>query len=205
MNATNRGINRAVLFAVGLVLLAAGAAVILASAWPTAAEIWRSSAAAAVSWMQDAESSSAVSDATTLSGFTIGVLAVLAFVIVVAIVVIAKLGGGRSSVVIRDENGDGAQGAVVVRQAFASDAITRSLAHRGEILTSRVSAGRVRGTDVLHVSVTPRQNTSPAEVAETVTGLVDSLAVLTGRQTPTLVSVRSGVRARFAAEQPRVD
>ncbi|MGI6879610.1 hypothetical protein [Microbacterium sp. gxy059] len=205
MNATNRGVNRAVLFLVGLVLVAAGSAVVLASVWPVAARIWGTWTGTAVSWMQDADEASRLSDGTTLSGFAIGVLAVLLVIIVGAVTVIARLGGGRSSVVIRDEAGDGVQGPVVIRQGFASDAITQSLASRGEILASRVSASRVRGTDVLHVSVTPRQNTSPLDVAGTATRLVDNLAILTGRETPTLISIRSGVRARLAGDQPRVD
>jgi len=205
MNATNRGTNRAILLLTGLILLAAGACTVLASAWPVAAQAWEAWAGGAVSWMQDADESSRLSDATTVSWLTIGVLAVLLVIAVGAVAVIARLGGGRSSVVICEESGEGAQGAVVIRQGFASDAITHSLASRGEILTSRVSASRVRGEDVLHVSVTPRQNTSPVDVAETVARLVDNLARLTGRETPTLVSIHSGVRARLAADQPRVN
>lgn len=205
MNATNRGTNRTVLLLAGLLLLAAGACTVLTSVWPVAAQNWEAWAGTAVSWMQGADESSRLSEATTVSGLTIGVLAVLLVIVVVAVVVIVRAGGGRSSVVIREESGDGAQGSVVIRQRFASDAITHSLASRSEILTSRVSASRVRGEDVLHVSVTPRQNTSPVDVAETVTRLVDNLTVLTGRETPTLISIRSGVRARLAADRPRVN
>lgn len=204
MNATNRATNRAILLLAGVILLATGVCAILASLWPVAAQTWEAWAGRAVSWMQAVDESSRLSDATTLSGLTIGVLAVLLVIVVGAVAVIVRLGGGRSSVVIREESGEGAQGSVVIRQGFASDAITHSLASRGEILTSRVSASRVRGNDVLHVSVTPRQNTSPIDVAETVTRLVDNLAILTGRETPTLVSIHSGVRARFAADQLRV-
>ncbi|WP_229730845.1 hypothetical protein [Microbacterium faecale] len=197
--------NRTVLFGLGLVLLVAGGGAVLASVWSVATGIWESWTATAVSWMQDAAHASRVSEATTLSGVTIAALALVLVIVVGAMVVIVSLGGGRSSVVVRDETGDGAQGPVVIRQRFASDAITRSLAARGEILTSQVSASRVRGTDVLHVSVTPRRNTSPVDVAATVTRLVDNLATLTGRETPTLISIHSSVRARLAADQSRVD
>lgn len=205
MNATNRATNRIVLFLAGLILLAAGVCAILALVWPVAAQTWEAWAGTAVAWMQEVDESSRLSDGLTVSGLVIGVLAVLLVVVVGAVAVMIRLGGGRSSVVIREENGQGSQGAVVIRQGFASDAITRSLHSRGEILSSRVSASRVRGTDVLHVSVTPRQNTSPAEVAETVTRLVDNLAILTGRETPALISIHSGVRARLAGDRPRVN
>jgi hypothetical protein len=205
MNATNRGVNRIVLLLAGMVLLTAGAAVLLATVWPVASAIWGDWSRAAISWMQRADDASRVSTTSTLSGFTISVLAVLLLIVVAAVVVIARLGGGRSSVMIRDDSADGTPGAVVIRQGFASDAITGSLASRRDILASRVSASRVRGEDVLHVSVTPRQNTSPVEVAETVTRLVDNLATLTGRQTATCISIHAGVRARFAADRPRVE
>lgn len=204
MNATNRGVNRTVLLLAGLVLLSAGAAALLASVNPVAATTWGRWSQSAISWMQGAEDATRISGTSPSSGFTISVLAVLLLVIVGAVVVIARLGGGRSSVMIREETGDGVHGAVMIRQGFASDAITGSLAARPDILTSRVSASRVRGEDVLHVSVTPRQNASPLEVAETVTRLVDNLATLTGRQTPTCISIHAGVRARLAADQPRV-
>jgi hypothetical protein len=197
--------NRVILFIAGSVLLAAGGAAVLASVWPAASEIWAAWTGTAVSWMQDADEASRISDATTVSGFTVGVLAVLLIIVVAAVVVLSRLGGGRSSVVIRDDAGDGARGPVAIRQGFMSDAINHSLASRREILASRVSASRVRGAEVMHVSVTPRQNTSPVVVAGMVTRLVDNLAVLTGRETPTLISIHSGVRARFAGDQPRVD
>ncbi|MGF3057472.1 hypothetical protein [Microbacterium sp. YY-01] len=205
MSATNRGVNRTVLFLSGLVLLAAGSATVATSVWRAASQVWGTWSKAALSWMQDADEASRISDATTSSWLTIGVLVVLLVIVVGTVVVMARLGGGRSSVVIREESGDGPQGSVVIGQGFASDAITHSLASRGEILTSRVSASRVRGNDVLHVSVTPRQNTSPVDVADTVTRLVDNLATLTGRETPTLISIHSGVRARLASDQPRVN
>lgn len=204
MNGTNRAVNRVALLLVGAVLLAAGGVVLLTSLWPAAATLWNKWVPAAVSWMQETDDASRIPAAGTASWFAIGVLAVLLIVITMSVVVIARLGGGRSSVVIRDESGQGAQGAVVVRQGFASDAITRSLSERDEILSSSVSAGRVGGTDVLHVSITPRQNTSPVDVARRASRLLSNLATLTGRDIPALISIRSSVRARLAADQSRV-
>lgn len=204
MNATNRGVNRIVLMLVGLVLLVAGGAVVAVAVRPAAGDIWRSGASSATRWMREVDGQSRISDAATVSWFMLGMIAVLSLVVVVAVIVIARLGGGRSDAVIRVESGEGPQGPVTIRHGFASDAITRSLAAHDEILSCRVSARRVRGADVLHVSVTPRQNTSPVDVAAAVTRLVDNLATVTGEETPTLVSIRSGVRARLAADRSRV-
>lgn len=205
MNATNRGLNRVILFVVGVLLIASGGAVTTAMLWPMAGDLWKTGISSAVAWMQDAHEASLISEATTLSWFVLALLFVLLLVVVAAVLVIAQLGGGRSNVAVRFERGEGAQGAVTIRQAFASDAITHSLRGHGEILSSRVSTRRLRGEDVLHVSVTPRQNVSPVNVASTVTDLLDNLAVVMGRETPTLVSIRSGIRSRLAADQSRVN
>ncbi len=205
MNATNRAVNRTILLFTGLLLLASGAAAAAAVLWPAAGNAWQTSMSAAKEWMVNADQVTRISEATTVSWFTVAFLALLLLVVVFAIVVIARLGGGRSSSVIREEAREGVQGAVTIRQGFAADAITHALTGREEILSTRVDTRRVRGSDVLHVSVTPRQNTSPADVAGTVTMLVDNLTTLTGRETPTLVSIRSGIRSRLAADQSRVN
>ena len=205
MNATNRGLNRVILFVVGVILIGMGAAAVMAILSPDAGRLWKSGLATGVEWMLSADERSRISDATTFSGLTLGILALLAVVVIVAVMVIARLGGGRSGVVIREEAVAGAQGSVTIRHGFAADAITQSLAAHDEILSSKVGARRLWGADLLHVSVTPRQNASPVDVAETVTDLVDRLAQLLGREVPTLVTIRSGIRSRLAADQSRVD
>ncbi|KUF07704.1 hypothetical protein [Leucobacter sp. G161] len=204
MNATNRGVNRAVLFVVGAVLLAAGGAVFAAIVWPSAADLWQTGMTNAQAWLRDTETSTRLHESTTVSWLAVAALAVLLALVVIAVVIIARLGGGRSTTVTRAEAEGGTVGAVTISHSFAADALTDSLARHDEILASRVSAGRVQGEDVLHVSVTPRQNTSPVEVATLVTTLIDNLALLTGRESPAFVSIRSGVRSRLAADKSRV-
>ncbi|KAM9861737.1 hypothetical protein ACI1US_02389 [Leucobacter sp. BZR 635] len=204
MNATNRGVNRAVLLVVGAVLLVAGAAALLAVVWPAAADLWQTSMTNADTWLRDTESSTRLHESTTVSWLAIAALALLLAIVVVAVVIISRLGGGRSTTVTRAEAADGPVGAVTIAHGFAADALTDSLARHDEILASRVSAGRVQGEDVLHVSVTPRQNSSPLEVAALVSTLIDNLALLTGRESPAFVSIHSGVRSRLAADKSRV-
>lgn len=205
MNATNRALNRIVLFAVGVVLVGAGAGVAMAALWPAARKVWQHIMTSASGWLSAMDRTFRISEATTVSWFTVAVLAALLLIVVAAVIVIACLGGGASTAVIREEAADGPQGAVTIRDGFASDAITHSLSSKDEILSSRVSARRIRGANVLHVSVTPRQNTSPVYVAKTVTTLIDNLTTLTGRMTPTLISIRSGIRSKIAADQSRVE
>ena len=57
---------------------------------------------------------------------------------------------------------------------------------------------------MLHVSVTPRQNTDPREVVDHIDRLLTNLATLTGRDTETYVSIHTGLRARLAHDQRRL-
>jgi len=57
---------------------------------------------------------------------------------------------------------------------------------------------------VLHVAVTPRQNTDPRMLADHVDRLLANLATLTGRETETYISIHTGLRARLAHDQRRL-
>lgn len=205
MNATNRGVNRVILLIAGILLICVGSATVMPILWPVAGDLWKGWLSTGVDWMVSADNASRISEATTVSWFTLAFLTLLVLLVVITVLVVARLGGGRSSVVIREEAEGEVQGSVTIRGGFAADAITQSLASHDEILSSKVNARRLWGADVLHVSVTPRQNVSPVEVAETVTGLVDRLATLLGREISTLVTIHSGIRSRLAADQSRVN
>ena len=96
------------------------------------------------------------------------------------------------------------EGRITVTDGFASEALKNALGERDEILSSRVSAGEVGKESVLHVAVTPRQNTSPRDVAEHVDTLVTNLAALTGQNLRAYISIHSGLRAKLARENTRV-
>ncbi len=205
MNSTNRGLNRAVLLVVGLVLLAVGAAVGTAVLWPAFGDAWKTTVGGAVNGLQSAHQASRVADGTTVSWVAIGVLGAMALVVIVAIVIVANLGGRRTRTVLKTAGSESPIGPITVQESFAADAIRGSLASHDEILSSSVSANRVKGSPVLHVSVTPRQNTSPQEVATLVARLTTNLATLTGHAVPTFVSIHSGLRARLAGDVRRLN
>ena len=205
MNSTNRGLNRTLLFLVGLVLLVVGAGAATAVLWPAFGQAWTTTVGGAIGWAQDTAGATAVYGGTTVSWLVVAVLAVLVLLIVLAIVVIAHLGGRRSRTVLRATGAQSPLGPVTVQESFAADAIKNSLAAHEEILSSSVSANEVQGQPVLHVSVTPRQNTSPRAVAELLGRLTGNLATLTGQDTPTYISIHTGLRARLAADARRLD
>jgi hypothetical protein len=204
MNSTNRGLNRVILFLVGLVLLAVGAAAATAVLWPAFGQAWTTTVQGAIGWMQGLVTATTIGG-TTVSWLVVGILALFVLLIVLAIVVLAHLGGRRSRTVLRATGSQSPLGPITVQESFASDAIKASLADHEEILSTSVSANQVKGQPVLHVSVTPRQNTSPRAVAELLQRLTANLAVLSGQDTPIFISIHTGLRARLAADARRLD
>jgi hypothetical protein len=204
MNNTNRGVNRTILLIVGLLLTAGGAAVILARTWPEAGNVWSAAFTTSIETLQRLDADSSVPGLAQATWLGIGIDAVLVVVIVVAVIVLTCLGGGSGGAVLTSDSGRDTRNTIVIEQGFASDALTQTLERHEEILSARVRARRIRGNDVMHVTVTPRKNTSPAEVATTVGTLIANLETLVGRELPALVSIKSGIRSRLASDQSRV-
>lgn len=204
MNNTNRAANRIVLLIVGLVLLCAGAAAALALAWPAAASVWTNTADTVDAWLTDMADRTQLADGSPWNAVSLGGLAVLLVLVVLLITVVARLGGSRSRTVFRGSGDANERGRITITESFVSDAVSASLSDRDEILTTHVTANDVRKQPVLHVSVTPRQNTNPRELADRVNGLLTNLATLTGENTPTYVSIHTSLRARLAHDQRRL-
>lgn len=203
MNQTNRFLNRLILLLVGLLLLGGGAGVVVLYAWPAAADWWATTSTAAMSWLHDANARTLIAT-STLSWLVVGFLAVILLLIILLIIVLSRLGGGHTTALIRTSGQHNAAGRVIIDTAFASEALGRSLDQRPEILSSHVSVVSIRRTRIMHLSVTPRQNTSPRQLIDVVAHLLDNLAVLTDEATPTYVSIHTSIRSRFAHDERRV-
>lgn len=203
MNNTNRALNRTLLLIIGLLFLALGALGIAIMSWPTAADIWTSAGDGARSWLDQAIAASAIAGGA-LSWVGIGAVAAIVIVIVLLVVALISIAGRRSKTVFRSTGAQNPLGRVTVTESFVSDAVKNSLAIRDEILSAQVTANDIRKQPVLHVSVTPRQNTDPRELVDHVDRLLTNLATLTGRETETYVSIHTGLRARLAHDQRRL-
>lgn len=203
MNNTNRALNRTLLLIIGLLFLALGALGIAIMSWPTAADIWTSAGDGARSWLDQAIAASAIAGGA-LSWIGIGAVAAIVIVIVLLVVALISIAGRRSKTAFRSTGAQNPLGRVTVTESFVSDAVKNSLATRDEILSAQVTANDIRKQPVLHVSVTPRQNTDPRELVDHVDRLLTNLATLTGRETETYVSIHTGLRARLAHDQRRL-
>lgn len=203
MNNTNRALNRTLLLIIGLLFLVLGAVGVTIMAWPTAGEIWKEAGANTESWFDQAFASTQIAggQATWLG---IGAVAAIVIVIVLLILALTSVAGHRSKTVLRSSGSQNPIGRVTVTESFVSDAVKNSLADRDEILSTSVTANDIRRQPVLHVSVTPRQNTDPRELIDRVDLLLTNLAALTGRETETYISIHTGLRARLAHDQRRL-
>ncbi|WP_175987208.1 hypothetical protein [Microbacterium tenebrionis] len=203
MNRTNRALNRIVLFIVGLLFLAIGAVLVTIIVWPAATEYWTGATEAGQSWLEGVVDQTLIG-ATAVSWIAIAALVLIVFLVILLIVALTRIGGGRTHTVLRSTGSQSPLGRVTVQESFVSDALKHSLNQRDEILFSSVTANDIRKQPVMHISVTPRQNTSPRQVVKDVDQLVTNLATLTGKDTPTYISVHSGLRAKLAHDERRL-
>ncbi|WP_435748199.1 hypothetical protein [Microbacterium sp. PMB16] len=203
MNNTNRAVNRTLLLIIGLVFLGLGALGIAIMSWPTAADVWTSAGKGARTWLDQTIAATAIAGGN-LSWIGVGAVAAVVLVVVLLILALTSVAGRRSKTVLRSSGAQNPLGRVTVTESFVSDAVKNSLATRDEILSAQVTANDIKRRPVLHVSVTPRQNTDPRELVEHVDRLLTNLAALTGRETETYVSIHTGLRARLAHDQRRL-
>ncbi|MBB3157339.1 hypothetical protein FHS07_001023 [Microbacterium proteolyticum] len=194
MNATRRGLNRFVLFLVALALLGLGALALTIALLPGGTDTWTTVTGGFQGWLQSLGRESA--------GW--GAVAVIVVLAIILIVIAASAVRGRRHAPLQSTGSATDQGRITVTDAFASEALRNALADRDEILSSRVTAGEVGKESVLHVAVTPRQNTSPRQVAEHVDTLVTNLAALTGQNLRAYISIHTGLRATLARDNTRV-
>ncbi len=200
MNTTRRGLNRALVLVAGLIALAAGAAVVCASVWDEAHRMWEQTLTDAAG-AADAAHAATLVGAGPMSWAGLGVIAIAVILIVLLLIPVALLSHRRSRTVLRSAETDATPGRVVIREGFASDAVTSSLARRADILSARVVADDVLHAPVLHVAVTPRPHASPREIADHVTAVGARLDALLERPTRTYISLHAGLRARLASDR----
>lgn len=203
MNNTNRALNRILLLIIGLLFLGLGAIGVAIMSWPTATDTWKSAGKNAESWFDQAFAATQIagSQATWIG---VGAVAAIVIIIVLLILALTSVAGHRSKTVLRSSGAQNPIGRVTVTESFVSDAVKNSLAGRDEILSTSVTANDIRRQPVLHVSVTPRQNTDPRVLIDHVDRLLTNLATLTGRDTETYISIHTGLRARLAHDQRRL-
>lgn len=203
MNRTNRALNRIVLFISGALFFAVGAILVTILVWPVGAGYWAQAIEAGKNWLDEVIPATTIGESSN-SWVTMAGLALLVILMILLVVALGRVDGHRSRTVLCSTGAPHPLGRITVHESFVSDAIKDCLNQHDEILSSTVTANNVRKTQVMHVSVTPRQNTSPAQLLADVDLLTTNLTTLTGQNVATYISIHSGLRAKLAHDQRRV-
>lgn len=193
MNSTNRGLNRLLIVALGLVLLVVGAAAAVGAWLPGAKDTWTPIADSVntqvTGWLQQTP----LAD-TGSSWILIALVAVLVIGIILLLAFSFRQGNGRTGTIVSDRTAD--TGRTIVDVSVARDALSDALGARDEFLSTSVSAYDVRRTPVLKVSATCRRGVSPRDATAIVEQNLEALDALLGREIPVLVQLSGGFRAR---------
>lgn len=203
MNQTNRGVNRTVLFVLGAILLAIGALLIASATVPQAADAWKRLGTDAQGWIAETWDATAIAG-TNLAWVALALVAALVLLAVLLVLLVARTIRGRRRTTLQATAEEHEGGRIIVTEGFAASAVKQAIDAHDEVLSSRVTASEVRGRPVLHVAITPRQNTSPRHIATLADRLVENLETLTGEQLDTFISIHTGLRARLARDERRV-
>ncbi|WP_053351661.1 hypothetical protein [Leucobacter musarum] len=203
MNRTNRVVNRLVLFILGAVLAAIGGLLILTASIPQVSDTWAGIGGDTEHWISSAWDATAIAG-TQLAWIALALVAALLLLVVLLTVLVARTIRGRRRTALQATAGENEAGRIVVTEGFAASAVKQAIDAHDEVLSSRVTASEVAGDPVLHVAITPRQNTSPRQIAAMTDELVENLATLTGQQLDTFISIHTGIRARLARDERRV-
>ena len=193
MNNTNRALNRGLVLAAGLLMLAAAALLgllatptAITDAWSAAADSVRTTVAG---WLQATPLA-----ATGNSWLWIIALALLAAIVGLLLGFVVRQGRGHSGRLISEQTTD--WGSTQVDSAVAERLLQEALGGRAELLSTRVSTYRVAREAVLKVSVTCRRGTSPTEVVRIVEQALTALDDLLGLRIPALLQISGGFRVR---------
>ncbi|PPF73333.1 hypothetical protein [Pseudoclavibacter sp. Z016] len=193
MNSTNRGLNRLLIVAVGLVLLAVGTAAALGAWLPGAKDTWTPISETVNTqvgiWLQQTPF-----PGTDFSWLMIAVVAVLVVGIILLLAFSLRQGQGRTGTLIHDRSSD--TGRTVVDVSVARDALADALGERDEFLSTSVSAYSVKRAPMLKVSATCRRGVSPRDAMAIVEQNLEALDALLGQKVPVLLQLSGGFRAK---------
>lgn len=196
MNATNRILNRTLIAATGLVLLALGLGAIalaaIAGIQPAAESVASDIRSTVGGWLE--ATPLAAGDSSWL---LIALVALAAIIVIVLAVFVFRQGRGHTSTLVAQP--DLAVGSIRVDTKVAQQAIQDALSARPELVTSHVSSYSVRGTPMLKVATTARRGVSPREVIQIVDDALLALDAVLGTEIPALVHISGGFRARTAS------
>ena len=215
MTSSNRFLNRLLLVVVGVVALAVGAFLIVATLPGGSGSLggtvrgWLADASSAVadavaatpldpSGAGSADSAGGAGGAGSWLAVALAALCLL-LVIVFAVAAVAHGGGRTGRLVVHDEPA----GSIAISAAFAETAVADALSARRDVTSVHVSAWTVRGRPALKVRVRVTAGAAPAPVVAAASDVVRGLDRVLGEAVPVLVEV-VGASVVKRGSDPRV-
>ncbi|WP_440709525.1 hypothetical protein [Herbiconiux sp. YIM B11900] len=192
MNATNRALNRMLVFVVGLLLAIVGAGAAALALVPVVRDAWVGASGTVSSQVTGFLQGNPLGD-TGASWPLAAALVLLVLAIVLLIVFVVRQGGGHTRTAVTERADDGT---ILVDSSVAEHTLEDALATHPEFVASHVSTYAVRHEPVLKISVTCRRGVSPADASRIVDDTLTALDRLLGRELPALVQLSGGFRAR---------
>lgn len=197
MNGTHRGLNRALLGVLGVLLLAAGALAAVAGTSRGFALAWTRTGTRVWARIQEELGAARILE-SDVSWWTVALVALLLTLGALLVWWIASQGAGRSNQLAWTKAPDGA---TAVDANVADQAVKAALAANAAVLYASAQSWRVsssHGETGLKLTIQARTGASPTELMDAVGQVVDGLDGLLGIQLPVLVRITAGARAKFS-------
>lgn len=196
MNATNRVVNRGLLFVFGVILLGAGATATVAGLRPDWLGPWPGRIAEGVLTL--GEPRIEVTSAVVVPVAAVVALAAALLLAVLLVIFIFTRGRGKTRSVLRV---DAEGGRTVVDRDVADAVLAATLSERADVLSARAGAYLVRRARAIELAVTVQRGASLDCVLAAAESAVDDWDALLGARVPILVhltdrSWRDGLRSR---------
>lgn len=203
MNSTPALLNRILLAVLGLILLAAGVLLVLLATVPAVGPWWHD-------WSGGLWSgASRAFNSTRFPGRSeswLWIVIALALLVLIGLMVawVAQQGKGRSNLLAAEYDPGDVPGDVRIGGGVAEQALKHALEGRPDLAGAAVTTYEVKGSPALKVRLMPRQGVAPHLLAAEVSGLLDALESVVGKETPVLIHIGAGARTRFGrAERVR--
>ena len=203
MNSTPALLNRILLAVLGLILLAAGVLLVLLATVPAVGPWWHDWSGGLWSGASQAFNS------TRFPGRSeswLWIVIALALLVLIGLMVawVAQQGKGRSILLAAEYDPGDVPGDVRIGGGVAEQALKHALEGRPDLAGAAVTTYEVKGSPALKVRLMPRQGVAPHLLAAEVSGLLDALESVVGKETPVLIHIGAGAHTRFGrAERVR--
>ncbi|UTT70098.1 hypothetical protein NMQ03_02730 [Arthrobacter sp. DNA4] len=203
MNSTPALLNRILLTVLGLILLGTGLLLVLLATVPPVGSWWHSWSAGA--W----DGVSRLFESARFPGRPeswLWIVVALALLALMGLMVawIAQQGKGRSNLLAAEYDPGETPGDVRIGGGVAEQALRQALEGRPDLAGATVTTYDVKGSPALKVRLLPRQGVAPHLLAAEVSGLLNALESVVGKEIPVLIHIGAGARTRFSrAERVR--